>query len=180
MINSIRYNPYPNSETYTKPAPMAVQSINPISFAASLQQRAGEATQSNVVAKLDDPSLKDPYDVNQAVNSALDNSSQRQADRQQIEDEARSFMFSAAYAQHQKAMVDQYIAVASENDSSQSSSSLKPYEVYQNMQERQDTISQAKLGAAQQVLELAVDNISLPQQPEQLPQQQVERIDIYA
>ena len=92
MINSISYNP------------------NPISFAASLQQRLGEAAQANVVAKADDPSLKDPYDVNQGLNNALDASSQRQADRQQIESEARSFMFSAAYGQHQKAMLDQYIA----------------------------------------------------------------------
>ncbi len=176
MINAISYNPIPYSDTYSKPS----QGLNPVSFAANLQQHLGEATQSNVVAKFDDPSLKDPYDVNQRLNTTLDASSQRQTDRQQIEAEARSFMFSAAYGQHQKAMIDQYIAVSSDNTPSQSSASPKPYEAYQNIQERQDGIRDAKLGAGQQVLKLAVDHISLPQQPEPLPQQQSGLINVYA
>ncbi len=175
MINSISYNT--NIDTYTKSGNNSLSSPNSIAFATSLQQRLGEATQSNVVAKADDPSLKDPYDVNQAINQAMDNTSQRQADRQQIENEARSFMFSAAYGQHQKTMLEQYIAAST---SKQSNASLEPYEVYQTIQERQENLKDATSGAAQQALKLAIDNSKLLPQPEQFTEQQAGLVNIYA
>ncbi|ARN73198.1 hypothetical protein [Oceanicoccus sagamiensis] len=174
MINAISYNT--NIDTYAKPNNVT----NPIAFAARLQQRLGEATQDNVVAKADDPSLKDPYDINQGLNHALDSSAQRQADRQQIEQEARSFMFSAAYGQHQKAMLEQYIVAASNNEPASSSPSLKPYEMYQNIQEQQENIRDAKVVVAQQFVESARDTISIPEQPQQLLVQPEGLINVYA
>ncbi|MDC3332670.1 hypothetical protein OAV62_00345 [bacterium] len=107
--------------------------------AANIQQRLGERAQSNVVDKLDDPSLRDPYDISVMVNESIDHRSARIESVDSMHEMARSSVVSINNAQHQQALIEQYISSSSDSDASMYSK-VDPYDAYRDISHQADNI----------------------------------------
>ncbi|MAZ86776.1 MAG: hypothetical protein CL693_03985 [Cellvibrionaceae bacterium] len=90
----------------------------PVNTASSLPpstqviNRVGDAARSNVVPSSDDPSLRTPEDVNNAVDAATQRVDEVQQTQESRREEARSTVVQLNGQQQQQDQVDLYLSIA--------------------------------------------------------------------
>ncbi len=90
----------------------------PVNTASSLPpstqviNRVGDAARSNVVPASDDPSLRTPEDVNNAVDAATQRVDEVQQSQESRREEARSAVVQLNGQQQQQDQVDLYLSIA--------------------------------------------------------------------